>query len=137
MRKALWACALILVSGGCNKSEPPKPCVPVLSGWTTAQTGKPAYVIANTITLSGRVIRWNGVRIDEQTLVSYLRQARGMNPVPFLVLDPGASPDCSFATHLRDVLEREFPCRDGLCWQGSEAAFKRAPYKNYTGNAVP
>jgi hypothetical protein len=60
-----------------------------------------------------------------------------MNPIPFLVFDPGVDPDCSFAIHVRDVLEREFHCGDGLCWQGSEAAFERAPYKNYTGNAVP
>jgi len=137
MRKALLTYAVILVFGGCNKSEHPKVCVPVLSGWMTAQTGKPAYVAANTVTLGGREIRWNGVQIDERTLVSYLRQSRGMNPAPFLVFDPGASPDCSFATHIRDVLEREFPCGEGLCWQGTGAAFKRAAYKNYAGNAVP
>lgn len=137
MQKALWTAALILVCDGCNKSEPPKACVPALSGWTTAQTGKPAYLLWNEVALDGHLIRWNGVQIDEQTLVSYLRRSRAMNPVPYLVFDPGPAPDCTFASHIRDVLEREFHCSEGLCWQGSEAAFKRAPYKNYGGNAVP
>jgi hypothetical protein len=61
-----------------------------------------------------------------------------MNPIPFLIFDPGPAPDCSFATHIRDLLDREFPCREGACWQGSELAFKEARYQSPKNpSAVP
>ena len=60
-----------------------------------------------------------------------------MSPVPFLVFDSGVSPDCSFARHIRDILDREYPCRDGACWQGSKASLEAAPFKAPKGNAIP
>jgi hypothetical protein len=138
MRNAFWACLVIIVATGCSKTDAPKSCVPALPGWTTPQTGKPAFLLlANKVTLSGRDIRWNGVSIDEQTLTDYVRQSAAMSPVPFLIFDPTRTSDCAFASHVRDILDRGFPCREGACWQGTEAAFKRAPYKKYSGNAVP
>jgi hypothetical protein len=130
MRTALRICAALLTVSGCSKAEPRRSCVPVLPGWTSPQTGKPVSLAANNVTLAGREIRWNGVRIDERTLASYLRQSAAMNPIPFVIFDPGTSPDCYFATHVRDILEKAYPCREGMCWQGSEAAFKRAPYRS-------
>jgi hypothetical protein len=137
MRKALIICGTALASFACNKSEAPTICVPVLPGWATEQTGKPVYVIGNTVALHGREIRWNGVPIDEQTLADYTRRASVMNPIPFTIFDPGEAPDCAFARHIRDGLDRELPCRHGLCWQGSKAAFDRAPFRTPTGDAVP
>jgi hypothetical protein len=61
-----------------------------------------------------------------------------MNPTPFLIFDPGEKPDCSFATHVRDVLQRDFPCDAGACWQGSELAYEQAPYQRPKNpSAVP
>jgi hypothetical protein len=122
---------------GCNERLAQTTCVPALPGWATSETGKPVHLIANTVTLSGRDIRWNGVSIDEQKLVSHARQSSALNPVPFLIFDPGNAPDCQYATRVRDILDREYPCRDGACWLGSEAELKQAPFKPYTGNAIP
>ena len=109
----------------------------MLPGWATEQTGKPVYVIGNTVALNGREIRWNGVRIDEHTLADYLRKMSVMNPIPLIIFDPGKAPNCAFARRIRDTLDRELPCRDGLCWQGSKAAFDRAPFRSPTSSAVP
>jgi hypothetical protein len=137
MRKALTICLAVLALAACSKREAPTICVPVLPGWSTEQTGKPVSTIANNVTLRGREILWNFSPIDEPTFVSYVRQTAVMNPVPFMIFDPGAAPDCSFATHIRDTLDQELPCRDGACWQGSKEAFDRAPYKKLTGSGVP
>jgi len=104
MRKALIICGAALSSVACNKSEAPRSCLPVLPGWATEQTGKPVYVLGNTVALHGREIRWNGVRIDEHTLADYARQVSVMNPIPFTIFDPGERPDCAFARHIRDRL---------------------------------
>ena len=137
MRNAIFISIVTLVASGCSDKEAPQACVPVLPGWTTPQTGKPVSVIANTVTLSDREIRWNGVAIDGPTLAEYARQSAAMSPIPFLIFDPEEASDCSFATEVRDVLDPHFPCREGGCLQGTEAAFKRAPYRKPTGSAVP
>ena len=137
MRKAFQVCLVILATTACNERQTPSVCVPVLTGWSTPETGKPVHLIANTVTLNGHNVRWNGVAIDELTLTNYLRETVAMDPVPFLIFDSGVSPDCSFARHIRDILDREYPCREGACWQGSKAALEAAPFKAPKGNAVP
>ena len=137
MRRGFTLCLAILAVSGCNEKQAPSICVPVLSGWASPETGKPVHLIANSVTLNGRNMSWNGVAIDEQRLTSYVRQTAAMDPLPFLIFDPGVAPDCSFARHIRDVLDREYPCSDGACWQGSEAELEQTPFKSPKGNAVP
>lgn len=137
MRGIFWLSLVILAMSACNEDKTPASCVPALPGWATPETGKPVHLIANSVTLSGRSMRWNGVAIDEQTLISYARQSAAMNPLPFLIFDPGVAPDCSFARRIRDTLNSEYPCSEGACWHGSEAALEMAPFKTPKGNAVP
>ena len=129
--------AALLILAACSR-EVPQICVPVLPGWSSEQTGKPAgALLANVVTLDGSNILWNGQPISEQTLTRYAGQMAGMNPIPFMILDPGKASDCTFARHIRDVLDKELPCREGACWQGSKAAYERAPFKKQTGTGVP
>ena len=137
MRTAGIICATLLACGGCTKAEAPHACVPVLQGWSSEQTGKPVATIENRVTLSGHQILWNGYPLDEKTLDRYLRTVAVMNPIPFMVFDPGPTPDCAFARHIRDMIDRQLPCREGGCWQGSKQAYERAPYKKPTGSGVP
>jgi hypothetical protein len=137
MRKELQVCFVIFAISACNKRQTPSACVPVLPGWSTPETGKPVHPIANTVTLNGHNVRWNGVTLDEETLTNYLRETAAMDPMPFLIFDSGVSPNCRFARHVLDILDREYPCREGACWQGSKAALDEAPFKAPKGNAVP
>ncbi len=138
MRGALCIFLAMFTEGACSKSEAPAACVPVLQGWATPETGKPASVIDNLLTLTGREMRWNGVRIDELTLAEYVRRSAAMQPIPVLIFDPGDPPECSFATKIQAEIDQVYPCRDGACWQGSKAAFERANYRiPRNSSAVP
>jgi hypothetical protein len=137
MRGVFRLCVAILATSGCNDAKAPSSCVAALPGWATPETGKPVHLIANEVTLKGHDIRWNGVAIDEQTLADYARQSAALNPVPFLIFDPGTASDCSFARHVRDTLDHEYPCRDEACWQGSKAALDKAAFKTPKGEALP
>ena len=137
MRGFLQLCFAVLATTGCGQERALSTCVPALPGWASPETGKPVHVIANTVELDGRNISWNGVAINEKALVQYVRQSADLNPLPFLVFDPGPAADCSFARHIRDTLDREYPCRIGGCWHGSKEALDKAPFTNPRGSAVP
>ena len=90
--------------------------------------GRPAYWVVNEVTTDRGEIRWNGVPIDEERLVAYLKLAARMDPVPFLVFEPGNS-NCKDAKRVRDLIDRNYPCGDGACGQGARAEFDAAPSK--------
>lgn len=112
------AAAVIAPSG----SDPHR-CTPVLPGWTAPSSGKLPYVLWNTVSVRKRQIHWNGVRISQPTLTSYVRRSAEMSPVPILVFDPDYK-DCWFDRRIQKVLERSYPCRSGICFQGSPDAFR-------------
>jgi len=124
MRIAICVCLTALALGACKERHEPAACVPVVPGWATAESKIGDAFISNTVRLVGHDIRWNGKRIDEPTLIRFTRQLAPSSPVPFLIFDPGPAPDCAFATHVRDVLDQNYPCREGACGQGSAAAFR-------------
>ncbi len=127
MKSIIAAC---LSLAGCGQGPLGGSCAPPLDGWATPETGKPVHIIANTIRLDGEQIFWNGVRIDEQKLVVYVRQSAQTSPLPFLMLDIEKAPDCAFAARIRDLVDDAYPCGEGACGQGPKAAFERAPFKN-------
>jgi hypothetical protein len=123
MRTAICVCLTALTLTGCIERHDSVACVPVLHGWATAETKRGDAFVSDTVRLAGHDIRWNGKRIDELTLIRFTRQLAPSSPVPFLIFDPGLSPDCAFATHVRDILDQNYPCREGACGQGPVAAF--------------
>ena len=129
-----WAAllAVFVAIAGCGQRQQPKVCVPVLPGWTTPQIGPRPYLLANNIRIRGREIRWNGVVVDEATLAKYLRLSSELNPRPFVIFDPETR-NCAAARRMRDVIDRNYPCRDGACGQGSIEAFRTAPYRMSKG----
>ena len=58
-----------------------------------------------------------------------------MYPLPFLIFDPQGA-DCQDAVRLRNLIERNYPCRDGACGQGSQGAFEKARYKETGGSTA-
>ena len=137
MQRAIFSCLTAVVLTACSETEAPESCVPVLPGWSSEQTGKPVSTMENRVTLSGRQILWNGHPTDERDFKRLVEEVAVMNPIPFMIFDPGVAPDCSFARHVRDTLDKELPCRDGACWQGSKEAYDRAPFKKLTGTGIP
>jgi hypothetical protein len=67
--------------------------------------------------------RWNGVPVDERKVATYVKLAAMMTPVPFLVFDPKGS-NCNDATRLRDLIDQNYPCREGACGQGDARGFQ-------------
>ncbi len=123
MRAVIWVCLTAVAVTACSERHEPATCVPVLPGWKTAQSKSADYFVSNTVTLAGQEIRWNGKRIDQPTLVRFTRSLAPNETVPFLIFDPGPSPNCAFATRVRDILNQNYPCRDGACGQGSATDF--------------
>ena len=136
MRTVLCIALVALSLGACSKRNEPSrerhetsACVPVLPGWKTAKSKPSEFFISNSVTLAGNRILWNGVPVDEQTFVGYVRQLAPKWPVPFLIFDQGSTPDCSFARHVRDIVDQNYPCREGACGQGPTTDFITAVYQ--------
>jgi hypothetical protein len=137
MRMAILSALGLTVLGAGSKQAAPAACVPVLPGWTSEQTGKPADVAANVVSVRGTQIFWNGYPTDEQTVGNMIEEVARMNPQPFTVFDPAQASDCALARRIRDTLDRQLSCSERGCWQGSKHAFDRAPYKTPNSSVVP
>lgn len=87
------------------------------SGMGYARHGQPVHLIANVITLKGGQSLWNGVPADEQTFTNYVQKTAAMDSLPFLIFDPDGA-NCQDATRLRDLIDQNYPCRDGLVAKG-------------------
>ena len=127
MRTVASAFLVGLSLAGCHQREAPRACVSVLPGWLTAEPPHGDLFVSNVVRLAGHRVLWNGAPIDEPTLVDYTRQLAPRSPVPFLVFDPGSSPDCSFARHVQNILDQNYPCRKGACGQGPTSNFIPRP----------
>src|SRR4051812_29682027 len=108
MRTTLCLYVLVFTLSGCHQHQEKLACVPILSGWATARTAKGDAFVSDTISLAGHEVKWNGKRIDEPALLRFTHQLAHSSPVPFLIFDPGPSPDCRFATHVRDILDQNY-----------------------------
>jgi len=105
---------------------------PAPRGWSSPVTGKPAYWTKNTITVRGKQLRWNGVSVDAVTLLRYVRESATYSPLPLLVFD-GSPAGSVYASHIRDLIERNYPCRTGACFQGSDLELNRTRYRRRDG----
>jgi len=72
-------------------------------------------------------VLWNGSPLNETMLINYTHQLAPRSPIPFLLFDPGQSPDCDFARHVRDTLDQNYPCRRMACGQGPRTDFIAPP----------
>jgi hypothetical protein len=132
MRDSVILAAVLLTLASCARERSNDVCVPVLPGWTTPRTGQPPFFVPNVVRVSGNQIRWNGVQVSEQTLAAYLQESAQLNPMPFVIFDPQTR-DCAFASQVRDIVDANYPCRDGACGQGTAEGFKNAPYRTTNG----
>lgn len=131
MRVVTSAGLLLLASVGCTSGEAETDCVPVLQGWFVPAAGQPHYFFANNIRVRGQDIRWNSTPVDEETLQAYLKQSAQLEPMPFIVFDPTGA-NCEMGVRVRNLIDRNYPCREGACGQGARAAFDEAPFRTHT-----
>ena len=104
----------------CTVEPADLPCVTVLPGWETPEKdGLPREAfVQNLVSVEDQVIRWNGVAIDDETLIEYLLESKALVPVPWIRFDPGSA-DCATGVRVRDLIDRNYPCREGcVCGQG-------------------
>jgi hypothetical protein len=59
-------------------------------------------------------IRWNGVRVNEETLLRYLRTSATEFPLPFIEIQAD-SQDCEENSRILGKIYSAYPCRDGVC----------------------
>lgn len=69
-----------------------------------------------------------GTPVDEETLQAYLTQSAELNPMPWVVFDPSGA-DCELGVRVRNLIDGSYPCREGLCGQGTRAAFDAARFR--------
>lgn len=119
------ACAASASPGHAGDAPAPK-------GWSTPTTGKPAYWTRNIITVRENRLYWNGVTVDEVTLLRYVRESATLNPLPLLVFDAQLQGN-GYASHIRDMIAKNYPCRAGACFQGSPLSLDRTPYRRSKG----
>ena len=118
MRTAIPATIVVLLTTLGNSEGAEASCPAVLPGWASPADGQPAHVYGvNIITMVEGKSRWNGVPVDEGKVATYVKLAAKMTPPPFLVFDPQGS-NCDDATRMRDLIDQNYPCRDGACGQG-------------------
>lgn len=72
------------------------------------------------------------MQVSEQTLAAYLQESARLDPMPFVIFDPPTR-DCAFARRVRDIVDGNYPCRDGACGQGTVEAFGKAPFRKRGG----
>ena len=87
------------------------------AGWAATGRGRPVQIVANQVTLHHRQTRWNNVIVDERRLTELLRQTSAAAPRPVILFSPDPS-DCAFSAHIRALIIRAYPCREGYCWLG-------------------
>ena len=80
-----------------------------------------------SVALTDDEILWNGQQVDQARLKSYLSELAAKNANLVVVFDPQTA-DCDRARRVRDLIDRNYRCREGLCGQGARGVF--APIVN-------
>lgn len=89
-------------------------CVRTLPAWVSPYGKRGLQLRPNIVSIKGRELRWNGVRVHETQLSSLLRSAAKLNPLPPLVFKSDYR-DCGFAHRIERVVKASYPCSDGRC----------------------
>lgn len=89
------------------------------NGWSRLDMNNCELCILNRIQIGpGSRLRWNGARIEETKLRSYLRLSRAMTPQPVTLIraEPGA--DCATIGRISRMIQQETPCHGRVCPYG-------------------
>jgi hypothetical protein len=109
----ILATALVFVASASGDSN----CAPVLPPSVKATAKQGLQLRPNVVSVRGRELRWNGAKVSEKQLASYLHRAAKLNPVP-PVLVTFDYRDCTFARHIEAWVKASYPCLHGRCSQG-------------------
>lgn len=121
---------MILTASACKEAGPVTGSCPApLRAWYEPETGRTIQEIQFNVDLRGETIWWNGEEVEERELTENLRLSRRLLPAPLIMFDPARAESCVYATRIRDIIDREYDCRENKCWQGSRGEFERAPLR--------
>ncbi|MEG3150730.1 hypothetical protein U1769_12615 [Sphingomonas sp. ZT3P38] len=121
MKRSVIIAGLMMLLGGCERSRNyAQGCGPPPANWITPRQGKGVLSTLNVISVaSNGTVNWNKAKVPEATLVSYLKEVRGMNPVPVtqIQFEPGVG--CDRVLYLRRLVSERLDCGYGKCAEGN------------------
>jgi hypothetical protein len=111
---------LAALTGGCgHKSTYAEGCGPLPDGWITPRQGRGVLSIVSVISVAADGnLTFNGARLSEPKLGTYLKQSSEMNPMPVTQVKFAPGLDCDTVRRLRRLMVRTLDCRFGYCAEG-------------------
>jgi hypothetical protein len=110
----------MLLAGCSHQATYAGGCGTMPSNWITPRHGRSVLSLLSVISVaSNGAISWNGVKVSEAKLASYLAQAAALHPVPVtqIKFEPGV--DCDTVARLRRLMSKTLDCNFGPCAEGS------------------
>lgn len=114
MQLPVFALALVAIGSMSSTATTGPRCVPTLPAWVSTYEKPGLQMVANTVSLRGHSLRWNGASVDETRLLAFLQSAKKLNPLPPLVFKSDYS-DCAFAHRIERLLKASYPCSRDRC----------------------
>lgn len=120
MTKSPVLFAVSVLLGGCHhQATYVGGCGPLPANWITPHQGRGVWSMLNVISVASNGTKsWNGRKVSEATLASYLKQTRTLNPLPVtqIKFEPGVN--CETVSRLRQLMSETLDCSYGKCAEG-------------------
>ena len=121
MKRSAFFLSVALLLGGCHRQTTyGDGCGVLPANWITPRHGRSIMSGLSVISVaSDGTISWNGVKVSEATLASYLKQSRALNPLPVTQIKFQPGVDCDTVARLRRLMSETLDCSYGRCAEGS------------------
>lgn len=121
MTKSLILFAVAMLASGCrHQATYVEGCGSLPANWITPHQGRGVMSMLNVISVGSNGMKsWNGIKVSEAVIASYLQQTRALNPLPVtqIKFEPGV--DCGTVSRLRQLMSETLDCSYGKCAEGS------------------
>ena len=115
----LLAAAILLASGCHHQATYVEGCGPPPANWITPRQGRGVMSMLNVISVaSNGTMSWNGVKVSEGVIGSYLKQTRALDPLPVTHIKFGSGVDCGTVSRLRQLMSETLDYGFGACAEG-------------------
>lgn len=119
MRISILLAVSVLLSGCHHQANYIDGCGTLPANWITPRHGRGVLSVLSVISVaSDGTIRWNGVKVSEALLGSYLKQLGTMNPLPVTQVKFEPDVHCVTVVRLRQLMSETLDCSYGKCAEG-------------------
>jgi hypothetical protein len=120
MTRSLFLLAATILLGGCHHQRTyVEGCGPLPANWRTPRQGLSVMSILNVISVASNGTRsWNGVKVSDAVIASYLTQTRAMNPLPVTQIKFELGVGCETVYRLRRLMSERLDFSYGKCAEG-------------------